>query len=192
MTAKVDRMHLDGEASLGRVRLESPPAFREVFDRHGRYVWRTLRRLGVREADAKDMCQEVFMVVHRRLPEFDGSSSIRTWVYGITVRVASQYRRRAVHRREELSEQVVETPSAPPQHDDLEERWLRRRLEAALNGLDEHKRTVFVLYELEELTLSEISTVLGCPLQTVYFRLRTAREAVRRAFTHVADERDGR
>src|SRR4051794_34808398 len=86
-----------------RPRAEVMPEFREVFDTCAPYAWRTLRRLGVGEADVHDVCQEVFVVVHRRLGDFDGTSSLRTWVYGICLRTASQYRRRARHRREELS-----------------------------------------------------------------------------------------
>jgi RNA polymerase sigma-70 factor (ECF subfamily) len=163
--------------------------FREIFDAHGRYVWRTLRRLGVRDADANDMCQEVFIVVHRRLAEFDGSSALRSWVYGITVRVASQYRRRAVHRHEELHEEIPQSETAPPQNEKLHERQLLERLDAVLHRLDDDKRAVFVLYELEDLTMTEVASALGCPLQTAYSRLRAAREIVRRAFQDVARER---
>jgi RNA polymerase sigma-70 factor (ECF subfamily) len=165
------------------------PTFREIFDAHGRDVWRALKRLGVREADASDMCQEVFIVVHRRLSEFDGSSALRSWVYGITVRVASQYRRRAVHRHEELHDEVPQGLVAPVQTEALAQRRLLERLDAALDRLDEDKRTVFVLYELEDLTMTEIASALGCPLQTAYSRLRAAREIVRRSFRDVAGER---
>jgi RNA polymerase sigma-70 factor (ECF subfamily) len=188
MSAKVDPMVLEGEADEAGTRLGSVPSFRELFDAHGPYIWRTLRRLGVREADAKDMCQEVFVVVHRRLPDFDGTASVRTWVYGIAVRVASQYRRRAVHRHEELSDQIPEIVSTPPQDDTLYGKWLLERLNAALDRLDENQRVVFVLYELEELTMTEIASALGCPLQTAYSRLRVARETVRKAFRSIKDE----
>src|SRR3954466_4042923 len=89
-----------------------PPAFQEVFVSHGRFVWRTLRYLGVAEADLEDVCQEVFLVVHRRLAEFEGRSSVRTWVYGIALRVASDYRKRARVHRERTSEAPQEF-SAP-------------------------------------------------------------------------------
>jgi RNA polymerase sigma-70 factor (ECF subfamily) len=65
------------------------------------FVWRALRHLGVRRADLPDVCQEVFIVVHRRLPDFDTTkSSLSTWIYGICMRTASQYRRRSPHFRE--------------------------------------------------------------------------------------------
>ncbi|MER2562727.1 MAG: sigma-70 family RNA polymerase sigma factor [Myxococcaceae bacterium] len=59
------------------------PDFRALYTSKAPLVWRTLKRLGVREADLEDVAQEVFVVVHRRLPEFEGRSSIDTWLYGI-------------------------------------------------------------------------------------------------------------
>src|SRR3954469_16481511 len=76
------------------------PTVRQVFDEHARYIWRTLRHLGVSDADTPDLCQEVFVTVHDRLPSFEGRSSLRTWLYGICIRGASEPRRRAYVRRE--------------------------------------------------------------------------------------------
>ena len=67
--------------------------FQEMFTDHARFVWRVLRYLGVGESDLDDVCQEVFLVVHRRLADFEGRSSTRTWVYGIALRVAADYRK---------------------------------------------------------------------------------------------------
>src|SRR5260221_5531739 len=79
----------------------STASFAELFERTAPFVWRMLRRFGVRESDLPDVCQEVFVVVHRRLPDFDrGKASLRTWIYGICLRTASQYRRRAPQLRE--------------------------------------------------------------------------------------------
>jgi RNA polymerase sigma-70 factor (ECF subfamily) len=181
VSAKADSAHLLGGAEAAD-RLQAVPTFKEVFA-HAPYVWRTLRRLGVHDADAKDMCQEVFVVVHRRLPDFDGSSSVKTWLCGIAIRVASQYRRRARHRREELAGELPEVVGSAEQEAELRKSELLRRLDAVLDRLDEHKRTVFVLYELEELTMNEIALMLGCPLQTAYSRLHAARAIVRRAFS---------
>ena len=168
------------------VATQTSPAFREIFDSLAPYVWRTLRRLGVHHADVDDMCQEVFVVVHRRLPDFSGASSIRTWVYGIALRVASQYRRGIRNRREDVTVQVPETSVAASQDDALHRSELLARLSAALDLLDEHRRAVFVLYELEEMTMNEVIEVLGCPLQTAYSRLHAARAIVRAAFASAA------
>ncbi len=80
------------------------PEFRDVYEAWFDYVWRTLRRLGVREADLGGATQEAFVVVYRRLSTFDASRPVGPWVAGITFRVAAQERRRARHRRERLTD----------------------------------------------------------------------------------------
>ncbi|MEI8259466.1 MAG: sigma-70 family RNA polymerase sigma factor [Deltaproteobacteria bacterium] len=70
-----------------------------VYTEHAEFVWKGLFRLGVRESDLEDMVQEVFMVVHRRISSFDGSSRMTTWLFGIAMRVAAGYHRRAHRRR---------------------------------------------------------------------------------------------
>jgi RNA polymerase sigma-70 factor (ECF subfamily) len=152
--------------------------FAEVFREHAPYVWRVLRRLGVREADAEDLCQEVFVVVHRKLPEFEGRSSVRTWIYGIAARVASDHRRRAHVRREHATGDVPEERRSAPQLRELELGQARAMLDAALAELDDDKRAVFVLYEIEELEMKDVAEALGCPLQTAYSRLHAARKRV--------------
>jgi RNA polymerase sigma-70 factor (ECF subfamily) len=183
-------------ASGGRTGAETAavpvPTLREVFDAHAPYVWRTLRRLGVDAGDVNDCCQEVFIVVHRRLKDFDGTSSMRTWLYGIAIRVASQYRRRAQRRYEELPEVLPDVSDPPLQESELWRNELLGRLDAVLERLDENKRTVFVLYELEELTMNEVAQVLDCPLQTAYARLHAARDIVRKAFVAVGSVKKGR
>jgi RNA polymerase sigma-70 factor (ECF subfamily) len=159
-------------------------SFSEIFRAELRFLWRTLRSLGVPDADTDDLCQEVMLVVHRRLGEFDGQS-VRGWLYGICVRVASDYRRSAGVRRrarEPLSERSV----ASAVESDVEGRKLEMKLMAVLDELDDEKRAVFVLYELEELTLREIAEALSIPLQTAYSRLRVARQHVRDTFAQAA------
>jgi RNA polymerase sigma-70 factor (ECF subfamily) len=188
MATKVDSAELGTNTSqeadrAGATPIAAPaPHFREIFDALAPYVWRTLRRLGVRDADVDDMCQEVFVVVHRRLGDFSGTSSVRTWVYGIALRVASQHRRGARNRREDLTLHLPEASLPPLQEDAVHQEQLLGRLGRALNLLDEHRRDVFVLYELEEMTMKEVAEVLGCPLQTAYSRLHAARAVVREAF----------
>ncbi|HEX4474217.1 MAG TPA: sigma-70 family RNA polymerase sigma factor [Polyangiaceae bacterium] len=182
VNAKIDSPELSAQAAAVDARPREIPAFREIFETHAPYVWRTLRRLGVHDADAKDMCQEVFVVVHRRLPDFEATSSVKTWVYGIAIRVASQYRRRARHRSEELSADLPEVSVPPEQEIDFRRREFLGRLDRALDRLDHHKRSVFVLFELEDMTMNEVAQTLGCPLQTAYSRLHAARALVREAF----------
>ena len=99
---------------------------RQIFDEHARYVWRTLRHLGVADADLEDVCQEVFVTVHRKLPEFEGRSKLRTWLYGICLRVASDYRRRAYVRRERpgCSDTGEGAGGASPSRSESEGDWL--------------------------------------------------------------------
>jgi RNA polymerase sigma-70 factor, ECF subfamily len=149
------------------------PAFPSVYAEHFRAVWRTLRRLGVAPAQLDDAVQDVFLVVHRRLPEFDGRS-LRGWLYAIAVRVASDHRRNAAHQRTvPLSEALIDPAPDPARTSELSASV--RLLHELLAELDERQRTVFVLGELEELSVPEIAEALGENLNTVYSRLRAAR-----------------
>lgn len=158
------------------------PTFVQVFEQCSPVVWRAMRRLGVREADIEDACQEVFVVVHRKLPEFEGRSSVKTWVYGIAVRVASDFRKRA-HVRHETPTEDFSSTSLGEGHtngpgENAERRAALRWLDGVLANLDAEKRDVFVLYEVEQLTIAEIAEATGAPLQTTYSRLQAAKRFV--------------
>lgn len=157
------------------------PSFDAVFHECAPFVWRVLRQLGVREADLKDVSQEVFLVVHRKLATFQERSSLRTWVYAIAVRVASDYRRRAHRRRERIGEDLPEAVLPPPQHEELERRRALAWLDAVLDTLDEDKRAVFVLFEIEQVPMVEVAEAVGCPIPTAYARLYAARRHVEAA-----------
>ncbi len=163
------------------------PDFRSNFQAHAPFVYRILRRLGVPRADRDDLLQEVFFIVHRKLHEYDGRASFRAWLYGICVRTVSTYRRSARVRRQESREysDVEERESEAALDPELtaESRRACAELEALLGRLDDEKRTVFVLYELEELPMVEVAQAVGCPLQTAYSRLHAARKAMRMLIT---------
>ena len=152
-----------------------------VYEAYFRYVWRCLRSLGVRDSQLEDALQDVFIVVQRRLPEFDGRAAVRTWLYAIALRVARKYRERA--RREPASLEAAREadpelsaphdPSGDQEHES-ERLVLARR---ALSALDDDKREIFVLARVEQMSAPEIANVLRIPLNTVYSRLRTARLA---------------
>jgi RNA polymerase sigma-70 factor (ECF subfamily) len=146
------------------------------------FLWRATLALGVPAADAEDLCQEVMLIVHRRLRDFDGQS-LRAWIYGICLRVASDYRRSARVRREKATDALPERVLEPTQPDEVDARRAEEKLRRALDGLDDDKRAVFVLFEIEELTLREISEAVGAPLQTVYSRLQAARAHVKSVFS---------
>lgn len=165
--------------TLGATPRPAPvPSFREIFEAHAPYVWRALRSLGVAERDADDACQEVFVVVHRRLPEFEPRANLRTWLYAICLRAASDYRRRACVRREQMTDAPPDVTAPADQHERVERTWARDALDRALERLDDEKRDVFVLYEIEGLSIAEVAEVVGVPLKTVYSRLAAARRQV--------------
>ncbi|HYO93134.1 MAG TPA: sigma-70 family RNA polymerase sigma factor [Polyangiaceae bacterium] len=168
--------------------------FRELYEEHFAFVWRSLRRLGVPESSLKDGVQDVFLVVHRRLAEFEGRAKISTWLFRICIRVARDQRRRAHLRREVLDDSGVlsyadpqaDTAGASERNDDLV------LFEQALQRLPLEQRTVFILFELEAMTGEEIAEALAIPLGTVYSRLRLARVTFRRAVLRAPGERQER
>jgi RNA polymerase sigma-70 factor, ECF subfamily len=160
--------------------------FRAVFDQYGQFVLRTLRKLGVPTADLHDVCQETFVVVHRKLPYFDGRASIRTWIYAICFRTALAHRRslRNRARREESCENpepyaLTAVPDGSKQDRHLDARRAVAAVETLLAALDDDKRRVIVLHEFEGLSMAEVACALGCPIQTAYSRLHAARKVMR-------------
>lgn len=155
--------------------------FEEIYRAHYDFVWRTLRRMGVGERDVMDAAQKVFIVAHRRLHTFDGRSALKTWLCGIALRVASDYRRSAVARHEVLvAETPPETSSEADQHRRLETQERLAFLDTVLAELPVEQRTVFVLFELEEVSGEAIAELLAVPEGTVRSRLRLARRAFSR------------
>ena len=152
------------------------PSFPEIFRTYSGFVWRVLLRLGVAEADVEDVAQEVFMGVHRNLERFEGRCTLRTWVYGICHRRAVDYRRRAYVRREVATDEPPEMVEEATQERGLDVQHARDRLNQVLESLDEDKRAVFVLFEIEQLPMDEVAEIVGCPLQTAYSRLYAARK----------------
>lgn len=153
-----------------------PAPFEKVMQEHTARVHRSLRYLGILDADLPDACQEVFLVVHRRLEQFRGDSSLSTWIYEICIRVARAYRRRAAARRDAPMAEPPAVSIEPEQESRLGVEQTRRQLLQLLDKLSEDQRAVVVLHELEELKMSEVATLLGCPLFTAYSRLRLARK----------------
>jgi RNA polymerase sigma-70 factor (ECF subfamily) len=161
----------------------TPSDFRSIFETYGPFVARTLRQLEVPSADRHDLSQEIFVIVHRKLHEYDGRTSLRSWIYGICVRMASTYRRSARVRREQACGSPE--PALSPSHDaanhdhDLDSRRAFAHAEALLAKIDDEKRRVFVLYEIEGLSMIEVAEEVGCPLQTAYSRLHAARRGMK-------------
>ena len=159
--------------------------FDEIYRQHFPYVWRTLRRLGVAAADLEDVTHEVFVVVHRRLADFDGQRPIKPWLFGIAYRLASEDRRRA-RRRFELATPNLDSPATSPGADDLIETDERRRLVLeCLRSLALEQRAVLILLDIDGEAAADVAAAMNVPLPTVYSRLHAARQkfaaAVRRA-----------
>lgn len=144
-----------------------------VYDAHADFVWRALHRLGVRSADAPDLLQEVFVVVHRRRGDWDGRP-VRPWLWGIAVGLVRNYRRRAFRRLESLEPAPPLASEATP---DAALATQRRRARGVrmLEQLDPEKRAVFVMFEVEGLSGRAIAEQLGVALGTVHSRLHAAR-----------------
>ena len=165
-----------------------PRTFEEVYDEHVEFVWRVVGRLGVRPESVEDVAQEVFVVVHRKLGEFQGLSSIRTWLFQIARRSVQDYRRTVRrkepppdHGQERIDVETVHAGDESAPDATTARAEAVRILHAILEDLDYEKREVFVLAELEQLPAPEIAQAVGINVNTVYSRLRLAREAFNQA-----------
>ena len=157
------------------------PTFEAVYERHVDDVWRAARRLGVQASGLEDIVQEVFIVVHNKLADFEGRSSIKTWLYGITLMVVRNHRRGRRRKPMDLGEGAEIALSNAPisereQPDVLAE---RRRAGATvhqiLDRLPDDLGEALVMAELEGMSGPEIAEVTGLKVATVYGRIRTAR-----------------
>ena len=141
------------------------------------FVWRSLRGLGFGESEAEDLAQEVFLVARRRLPDFDHARPLRPWLFGILRRVAADHRRSATRSERRL--QLLPQPSASP-GPSPEQRIAQAEAASFVEGflatLDESRRAIFLLSEAEGLSGTEIAEALGLNRNTVYTRLRAARQ----------------
>ncbi len=158
------------------------PSFEAIYEENFDFVWRTARRLGVPDASAEDVVQDAFLVLHRRLSDYDGATPIKRWLAGIVVRVVSDHRRRwrrkdapCVPHAADSNGDVLLASERPTPSAEIERAQRLDVLEQLLDELDEPKREVLVLAELEEMTAPEIADFLGVNVNTIYARLRTAR-----------------
>jgi RNA polymerase sigma-70 factor (ECF subfamily) len=163
--------------------LEFDAVYTEFFP----FVFRNARRLGVLPAAVDDVVQDVFLVIFRRLPEFDHRAPLRSWVYGILANTVREHRRS--HRRKDapLVSSSADSSSAFPTTQSPgptpEEGAVQRQdmdlLLSLMGELDEDQRELIVLADLEQMSVPEICACVGGNVNTVYSRLRVAREALR-------------
>jgi RNA polymerase sigma-70 factor (ECF subfamily) len=161
--------------------------FRSLYDEHVAFVWRNLRRLGVAPSDVEDRVQEVFVVAHRRLGDYqERGHGPRAWLFQIVLRVASEWRRHRRRHPEDVDGGVAQDleHTEPEQPELIARREALEQLDVALATLDVDKRAVLVLHEIEEMTAPEIAESLVLPINTVYSRLRVARQQLEVALRH--------
>jgi RNA polymerase sigma-70 factor (ECF subfamily) len=154
--------------------------FEDVYDENVDFVRRAARWFGVVDAAAEDIAQQVFMVVHRRLPDLRAESKPRTWLFGIVMRVVLQHRRSLRRKGLDGSGPRIDPETVADDESNGPHEWTARAEAARLvqrwiDDLDDDKRKIFVLSELEEMTGKEIALALGENQNTIYSRLRTVR-----------------
>lgn len=169
------------------------PDLKAIYDQHYGFVWRAARRLGVGDAALDDVVQEVFVVMHRRRHELDMTGSIPALLYGVTRRIASRVR--DVARQQQTRLAVVESEPAPAHDADPESRALLQERAAvvrdALDAMDADKRMMFMLTQVEGMSIPEAAAVVDVNVNTAYARARVARELVQKAIARhrARDER---
>lgn len=163
--------------------------FDSVYEQTFPCIWRAARRLGIDAADTDDVVQEVFVIAHRKLPEFEGRSQVKTWLLQILVRVVHHYfrakKRKPGHQPSSNVDELAaisDAQSANPA-EAVERAEAVRILDGLLARMNDDKREVFVLAEIEQISAVDIAEVLGTNLNTVYSRLRAARHEFARALS---------
>lgn len=152
-----------------------------LYRQHGDFVYKTLARFGVPEDDRPDQVHEVFVVVHRQLAGYRRDAAITTWLFAIARRVAAGYKRRAYRVREQpTADPTNGRVSEDSPEDNVERRRAKARMDEILDRMSLDQRAVFVMFEIDGMTGQEIADVMGCPLQTVFSRLRRARDVFER------------
>jgi RNA polymerase sigma-70 factor, ECF subfamily len=165
--------------------------YRQYFD----FVWSSVRRLGVRPVAVDDVVQEIFIVIHSRLHTLEKPEALRSWIYSVIRRTVSGHHRS--QRVKEISGVMLATepetrrPPATP-FDLAQQNDQVKLLFSLLDELDEPKREVFVMAELDELTVPEIAEILEIPLNTVYSRLRAARQTFDEAMARRSAPHEGK
>lgn len=152
------------------------PTFREVYDQYFAFVWRSAAHRGVPSSALDDVVQEVFIVVDRKLPEFEGRSTLRFWIAGIVRKVVADFVRKRGNRQV-ADEPLVYEPASerelPP--DELERRHALVLLDSILSQMSGEQREVFVLCEIEGLSGAEAAQLMELNENTLWTRLRAAR-----------------
>jgi RNA polymerase sigma-70 factor (ECF subfamily) len=167
--------------------------FESIYNQYFDFVWSSVRRLGVSPAATDDVVQEVFIVIHSRLHTLEQPQALRSWIYGIVRRtVSGHHRSRRVKEASgaALAAEPNAQPLPPTPFDLVAQNDKVKLLFTLLEDLDEPKREVFTMAELDELTVPEIAEILEIPLNTAYSRLRAARQAFEEALVRHSARRE--
>ena len=184
-TRAVGRVGVEGRQETSAA--PDPLTFDAIYERYFDFVWSSSMRLGVSSAAIDDVVQEIFMVIHSKCETLRQPGSVRSWIYGIVRRTVSDHRRslnRRAHWTGALALQTMLDQRPSPTPLDLKEQT--EKLEFLFSLLDElawPKREIFMLAELEEMSVPEIAEALEIPLNTAYSRLRAARRAFEEALS---------
>lgn len=147
-----------------------------LVEEHADFVWRSLRRLGVPEATSDDATQQVFVVAQQKIEQILVGRE-RAFLFSVAMNVAAHVRRSLARRREVQDDDALDRIDPAPLPDaQLDDRRARALLDEVLDAMDLDLRTVFVMFELEEMTMTEIAEILAIPQGTVASRLRRARD----------------
>jgi len=171
--------------------LAAVPSFERLYEEQFAFVWRNVQRLGVRGAEIDDAVQEVFIVVHRKLADYQPRSSVRAWVFGILTRVVRTHRRTRSRKEPPTAADtdMLADGRRPGPEELLERSETVQALEAILDTLTDEQCEVFILVELEEMSGPEVAEALAISVNTVYSRLRLAREHFQRGVTRYFAQR---
>lgn len=176
----------DPSVSAGSASTRSPLTLEAVYREHAAFVWRIARRFGVLDAELDDTMHEVFLVVQRRLHEYDGRAAVTTWLYMLTRGVCSNHmrgRRRAQRRLRAVEREPQQSAPDDPERV-AQTREAAEFVRRFLTGLDVDKRLIFELVELEGHSVTEVARAVQIPVNTAYSRLRAARAAFHSAVAH--------
>lgn len=158
------------------------PDIEQVYRAYVGYVFRLIQRFGIGRDEVEDATQEVFIIVHRRLPEFDpGRGAMKTWLFAIARGVAANRRRGQARRlRVVVGGEACDRDARPSPEQQMRQRETLERVGHFLTTLPPHQREVFELVDIEGMRGPEVSETLGVNINTIYTRLRLARQAFKR------------
>lgn len=148
-------------------------SLRAIFDAEFEWACRTLRRLGVRQSDLEDAAQETFLAVAGKLQEYDPTRPLRPWLFGFAMRIAANHRRKKRDNPTDAADDAASTLASPERDAELSQ--AKELALRALEKIDDDRRPIFVMHDIEGFGAPEIAALLSIPVNTVYSRLRVAR-----------------